>query len=480
MKDMRTLRYSIRFVYICLVLLLPGLTGCTLRLPVALGSSETPTPALTHTSVPTVTPTLTPTVTPTYTPTPTSTATATPLPSPSPTPPDFLGLSTATTPDQTPTLVPRSERLQLFNEVWSTVDEHYLYPDFRGLDWDAIHAEFKPRVIAATTNEEFYAAITEMVGRLGDQHSRFLAPSAADEEDALSTGFEASVGIGVITVPTANGALIRQVFPNSPADQAGLRIRDRIVAVDGTATNNGGNIQGPEGTEVRLSVLRPGEAVREVVLTRQPVEGRVAPTARRLEGDIGYLAVTTLWVNDMDDQVSGALTDMVVERPLRGLILDLRSNPGGWREVLVGILSHFVRGEVGAFFDQRTETPLMIEAGSGPDLRDLPLVVLVDRGTSSYAELLAAILQAEADALVIGLPLVGNTETIYAYELAGGARLWVAQEGFHLRSGVNLEGQGVQPDVLVNVDWTRYSEETDPYILEALRYLNSHESAQIR
>ncbi len=480
MKVMRTLRFSIWFMYIFPVLLIPGLTGCTLQLPVALGSSQTVTPAPPHTPRPTVTVTRTPAPTATYTPTPAPTHTSTPQPRPSPTPTVMPGISTTVSPHATPTLIPRDERLQLFTEVWGTVDEHYLYPDFRGLEWDAIHAEFKPKVLDATTNEEFYAHLTEMVRRLGDQHSRFLAPSAADKEDALSNGFEVTVGIGIITVPTTNGALIRQVFPHSPADQAGLRIRDRIVAVDGTPTNNGGNIPGPEGTEVRLSVLRPGEAVREVVLTRQPVEGRVEPTAHRLEGDIGYLAITTLWVNDMDDQVSGALTDMVVERPLRGLILDLRSNPGGWREVLVGILSHFVRGEVGAFFDQRTETPLFIEAGSGPDLRDLPLVVLVDRGTSSYAELLAAILQAEADALIIGLPLVGNTETIYAYELAGGARLWVAQEGFQLRNGLNLEGQGVQPDVLMHVDWTHYSEATDPYILEALHYLNNSESAEVR
>lgn len=472
---MPTLRCPIRLVYLCLVLLIPGLAGCNLRLPVALGSSQTTPPQPTGTPVPTLVPTATPSATPTPTPTLTKTPTITPSPSPTQTVVSFT--PTVATPDPVPTLLPEAQRLQLFEEVWSTVDEHYLYPDFQGLDWDAVHAEFEPQVAAAQTNEAFYDLLTAMVERLGDQHSRFLAPSAAEEEDALSTGFEANVGIGVITVPTTHGALIQQVFPNSPAAQAGLQARDRIVAINGKPTNGGNDIHGPEGTQVQLSVVRPGEEVRNIILTRRPVEGRVTPIAHRLEGDIGYLAITTLWVNDMDDQVSGALTDMVVERPLRGLILDLRSNPGGWRDVLVGILSHFVRGEVGAFFDQRSETPLIVEAGSGPDLRGLPLVVLVDRNTSSYAELLAAILQAEANAPVIGLPLAGNTETIYAYELAGGARLWVAQEGFHLRNGTNLEGHGVQPDVVMNADWTRYSEETDPYILEALRYLNGQERA---
>jgi C-terminal processing protease CtpA/Prc len=223
---------------------------------------------------------------------------------------------------------------------------------------------------------------------------------------------------------------------------------------------------------VRLTVARPNEPPREIVLTRRHVEGRISPRVRRLPNSIGYLGITTLWINDMDDQVSGALTDLVVEEPLNGLILDLRGNPGGWRDVLTSVLSHFVQGNVGVFFDRQQTRPLMIHDTSGPDLRGLPLVVLIDERTSSYAEVLAAVLQTEADAHVVGMPSAGNTETIYAYELVGGARLWVAQEGFLLRNGENLEGNGVQPDVIIDVDWTSYSEEQDPYILEGLRYLN--------
>jgi C-terminal processing protease CtpA/Prc len=123
------------------------------------------------------------------------------------------------------------------------------------------------------------------------------------------------------------------------------------------------------------------------------------------------------------------------------------------------------------FYDRHSVRPLTIRGSSGPDLRDLPLVVLIDRNTASYAEVLAAILQAEADAYVIGMPSSGNTETIYAYELADGARLWVAQEGFRLRNGTNLEGRGVQPDLLIDAEWARFSQANDPHILEALHYL---------
>ncbi|NJK80726.1 MAG: PDZ domain-containing protein [Chloroflexaceae bacterium] len=364
------------------------------------------------------------------------------------------------------------ERQLMFREVWQIVNENYVYPDFRGLDWNAVWVEFAPRVNATRTDEELYTLLSEMVERLNDHHSRFLAPSAAVAEKALSIGHESHVGIGVVTIPAGDGAIIQQVFADSPAARAGLRPRDRIVQVNGEPFLTGRDIVGEEGTLVSLSIMRPdaGEQLHEVVLTRQSVVGRIEPTVRRLDGDIGYIAIPTLWVHDMNDQVSGALTDLVVERPLRGVIIDLRGNPGGWRDVLTGTLGHFVRGNVGSFYDRQGTRALIIRQGSGPDLRGMPLVVLVDRATASYAEVLAGVLQTEANAHVIGVPSAGNTETIYAYELAGGARLWVAQEGFRLLNGSNLEGQGVQPDKLIDEDWVQYSEARDPHILAALHY----------
>lgn len=353
------------------------------------------------------------------------------------------------------------------------MDTTYLYPEFHGLDWRQTRREFAPRVRAATTNDEFYALLTEMVNRLGDQHSRFLAPGDAVEEDARSVGRDTRVGIGIITLVTDDGALVQQVFPGSPAEQAGIQRRDRIVAVDGLPCTEEQctNIQGAEGSQVRLTIIRKGEKARDVVLSRQRVDVQVVPIVQRLDGDIGYISIPSLWINDMAEHVSGALTDLVVEKPLHGLIIDLRGNPGGWRDVLVGVLSHFVRGEVGLFFDRNTSTPLLVREGSGPDLRRVPLVVLVDDFTASYAEVMAAVLQAEAGAYVVGKPSAGNTETIYAYELAGGARLWLAQEGFRLMNGTNLEGQGVRPDTVMTMDWTLYTETDDPYIQEAMRFL---------
>ncbi|NTV63262.1 MAG: peptidase S41 [Oscillochloris sp.] len=370
----------------------------------------------------------------------------------------------------TPTRLPALIRQQILTEVWTTVNDNYLYPDFRGLSWSTVRDQFTPPIEEAGSDEEFYRLLGQMVAQLDDNHSRLLAPSAAQREDVLSSGRDEQVGIGVIALPLADSLLIQHVFPDSPADRAGLRARDRIVAVDGVFYTDA-DIQGPASSKVRITVVRPGEASRDMVLTRRLVEGRIIPETRILPGRVGYLEITTLWVSDMADLVSQALDQMTQSGKLNGLIIDLRRNPGGWRDVLVKLLGHFVQGHVGDFFNRQGDTPLEVRAGATPDLRGLPLVVLIDGGTASYAELMAGILQHEAAAIVIGAPSAGNTETIYSYDLTGGARLWVAQEGFHLRDGTNLEGVGVQPDLTLTQDWTRYSEADDPWILEGLRMI---------
>jgi len=418
--------------------------------PVAVVSAATLVPPPAPTAAPTVARALV--VSPTPAPRATAPAPTTAAPPPSPTP---LGVSM---------------RQQIFNEVWTTIDENYLYPDFGGADWAAVRTEFEPRIAAAANDAAFYELIGVMVNQLGDDHSRFLPPSAAQQQDQLTSGREEQVGIGVITLPLSDSLLIQHIFPDSPAARAGLRARDRIVTIDGFFYAQR-DIQGPEGSKVRLTVVRPGEQSRDIMITRRHMEGRITPLVRRLPGDVGYLNITTLWVNDMDAQVSQALAEINMPTPLNGLIIDLRSNPGGWRSVLTGILGHFVRDNVGSFTSRKGDLPLLIEPGASPDLRGIPLVVLVDSATASYAELIAAVLQRRAGAVVLGAPSAGNTETIYSYELSGGARLWVAQEGFRLSDGTNLEGLGVQPDMSVLDDWTRYSEAQDPGIMLATQLL---------
>ncbi|MEO5951115.1 MAG: S41 family peptidase [Chloroflexia bacterium] len=381
--------------------------------------------------------------------------------------------------EPTPTLMPQTVRLDLFEQVWDTVDTHYLYRDFRGLDWQAQHDKYQALVKSAKTSTEYYDEISTMVSDLKDDHSRYLSPAAAREEDDLQSGNANYVGVGIISSPLDKSVLVIFVFKNSPAEKAGLKRRDQIVAIDGKPledpTNISNVIRGPAGTTVTLTVVSPGQAERDIPIVRGKITGAIVPTASRLEKEpgIGYLIIPDLFTNNMGDLVEKELNSLLVGKPkLTGLVIDLRGNGGGFRTVLEQILGFFIEGDVGTFFDANNSYPLTITASAiQSKLKDIPVVILTDGGAESYAEVLAASIQEKGRAKVVGVHSAGNTETIYQYNFDDGSRLWCAQEGFKRLDGSNLEGTGVIPDYVIDVEWTSYPESEDPHILKAIELI---------
>ncbi|WP_161668771.1 S41 family peptidase [Kallotenue papyrolyticum] len=472
-------RHALRWSALALLV-----SGCTAPPPVpvapqavraeatALPPTVTRAP-LTPTPLPLPTATPAPTSAP-RTPPPAPTATATPLPPP-----------TAVTVLPTPTLpaLDEAQRAAIFDRVWELIAAHYLYPDFGGVDWVAVGQRYRAAALQAPTTAAFYAQIKAMLGELGDQHSRFEQPQEVAWQEALANGAVAYVGIGIEQVPVDEGLLVTLVLPDGPAASAGVRPRDLIVAVDGRpARAHEAAIAGPEGTQVRLTLRDPEGRQREVLVERRAVAFRYRPEARLLPRTrFGYVRIPSFWAEDMDEQTVAALRDLLraSDGRLRGLILDLRGNGGGWRSVVQGLLSQFVAGNVGQFYTQRDAYSFTVEPGElYVELRALPLVVLVDRDTESYAEIFAAVLQASGRARVIGINTAGNTETIFAYDLDDGSRVWIAQEGFRLPDGTNLEGRGVIPDRSIVVDWARFSEARDPHLLAAIQALRFWPAAE--
>jgi C-terminal processing protease CtpA/Prc len=337
------------------------------------------------------------------------------------------------------------------------------------VDWVAEREYRRPRALNAPNDEAYYQELKEMVLTLNDAHSRFMTPAEADEHFALTRNEITYGGLGFYTMPLPDGALILQVMPNSPAERAGVRACDRI-----TAFNGGGywTDSGALGTTATVDLFRPGVGSYQLTLTREEVNQVIGVPGQLLDFNgqrIGYVRIDTLWIWDVPPLLRQRLAEFEAGGPLDGLILDLRSNIGGWRPVLQGILGTFVSGELGDFYG-RLESDILYapdEDDPPPSHPDLPLVVLVSQRTESYAEVLAATLQAERGAIVIGQPTQGNVETIFPRRLPFGARVWIAEQGFRLNNGETLEGTGVQPDVLDNTDWTRYACGQDPQVEQA-------------
>ncbi len=437
--------------------------------------TSTPIPVA---KIATLQPSPTPLPTHTPTPTPTDTPTLTEVP-PSLTPTQFL------TDTPTPTVIPLNTQLSIFENIWGVVNDTYVYPDFNGIDWNAIHQEFQQRVQAGLSNDDFYLAMGEMISRLGDDHSVFLSPQAVAQEEADFQGQHDYAGIGILVsaVPERNRAVILSVFHNSPAEAAGLQPRDSLLSVDGTPIldENGflrDIVRGPEGTTISIVVQTPGQEQREISITRHRITGEIpvvytvitTPEGKR----IGYILLVTFEDSTVDEQVADALRSMTADGPLDGLILDNRMNGGGSSTVLEPMLSYFAGGTLGHYINRSEQRPLQIQLDDINGSSRVPLVVLVGSGTASFGEIFSGVLQDIGRAYIIGITTDGNVEILWGYDFEDGSRLWLANETFRPLNhpDQNWEQTGIIPDLTVSGEFDEYTLDNDPTVIAAIQYLS--------
>jgi carboxyl-terminal processing protease len=368
----------------------------------------------------------------------------------------------------------------LFNELWAVVYENYLYPDFNGVDWQAVRREQHERIQTGMSMPVFYQAMNQIITGLGDDHSRFLDPERTAAEDARYAGKQEFAGVGVFLFPNPeqDWAALLAVSPGGPAERAGLRARDKILSVDGHSMldENGrlkSLLRGPEGTQVSLLVQSPGQGPRTLSLTRQRVSGPLplpytvitTPENKR----IGYILLISFGDSTIPGQVEKALLAMNADAPLDALVLDNRFNQGGADTVLRGVLSYFTAGRLGTFTGRRVEKPLEVEPINLHGSQHIPLAVLVGRATFSYGEVFSGVLQDQGRAYVIGEQTLGNVETLKGYNFKDGSRVWIAHTSFRPQNNPNLdwEGSGILPDILAVSTWEEYTLEDDPTFLAA-------------
>lgn len=372
-----------------------------------------------------------------------------------------------------PISMPEDFRLGLLDQVWQQLRDQYLDETMHGLDWDAVHADFEQRMLMTMDAREAYQNLVDLTALLEDPDTLFV--SVLDfEASALDPTYG---GVGILVDSTtvadpADGLRVVYVFPGSPALAAGIAPRDVIIAVEGDPCARPELIRGPVGTSVSLLMRSPGQEPRTVEVERQ----RIAPSYQVEPGHVpgrprlGYLRLVSL-AGDASAQVEAALTRLLDQGDLAGLVLDLRHASAGDLEVTRSILGQFVGGEVGTLLG-RQDAPFVVEAGSLRDrLRDVPVAVLVDAATDGEAERLAAILQAERDAVVIGQPTPGHTQLVTQSPLPDGSVLQVVVGGMLLSDGTRLEGHGVMPDVMREDDWLTQPADDDTWVEAAVREL---------
>jgi carboxyl-terminal processing protease len=319
-----------------------------------------------------------------------------------------------------------------------------------------------------------------MINELGDKHSYFQSPTQVKEEkEALASRYN-FVGVGFLAtpIPGTEIAAIMSIFPGSPAAEAGLQSHDVLLKVDGGQIRDKNGVSrtlGADGSSVTVTIQRPGEVSRDVVLTRRRVTGALLIDYCLISGTrIGYIFLPTLLDTTMDEQVRTALQNMTADGPLDGLVLDNRMNGGGSGETTQAILGLFVGGVQGHFVTRHKREPLNIKPVNVNGSQRLPLVVLVGHDTVSYAEIMSGVLRLSKRAQVIGSTSAGNVEQLRRYELEDGSVAWIASATFQpigQTSGV-WEGTGIVPDVYLPTRWDLFTEATDPALAKAVELLS--------
>ncbi|MGP8033210.1 MAG: S41 family peptidase [Steroidobacteraceae bacterium] len=295
-------------------------------------------------------------------------------------------------------------------------------------------------------------ALRGMVTAL-DSHSAYL-DSQEFEEIRLST-MGSYPGVGIEVVPEEGLVKVLRPIDGSPAQRAGLKPGDEIVKVDGVGV--GGDLagatarmRGASGSTVKLTVRRKGEAqLLEFTVRREQVE--VTSVAEQtLEPGYGYLRITTFTETTAED-VSHAILHLKRDNNsgLKGLVLDLRDNPGGVLEAGVAVADDFLEQGVIVTADGRTpEARFRMDATPGDLINGAPLVVLVNGGTASASEIVAAALKDHGRALIIGRRTYGKGSVQTVMPLAHGGALKLTTSRYFTPSGASIQGVGIVPDIL--------------------------------
>lgn len=300
--------------------------------------------------------------------------------------------------------------------------------------------------------------LTAAVANLGDPYSHYLDP--AEYRGFQDQSNPHLSGVGIIVVPDPRGLRIVEVLAGSPAARAGLRGGELIVEVGATSLANrsesfgSGLIKGRAGTRVTLTVVRGGKPRRTVSITRANITSRVASGSvitfhgRR----IGDLRLTNFEAAGAGAELRSEVVK-VMHGGARALILDLRGNPGGRIDEAVNVASIFIADGTIVSTAGRSQSRQVYIAKGGAIPTGIPMVVLVDSGSASAAEIVTAALQDRHRAKVVGTRTYGKGVFQEVLPLANGGALDITVGEYFTPSGRNLggggvkQGAGIRPDV---------------------------------
>ncbi len=339
---------------------------------------------------------------------------------------------------------PQNIDLSLLWDVWKILEKKYVNKK------------------ALNPQKMYYGAIKGMVQSLGDPYTFFLTPKENKEaKDDLGGKFE---GIGAQLGLKDGKIVVISPLKNSPAQKAGLKAGDIIIKVDGHSTKDWNlfkavkEIRGKKGTKVTLTVLRDGEE-KDIVITRGEihvpsieVKKEQNITCNENCKKVGYIRINQFGDSTLLEWDKAAYTvyNWWRKKEIKGLVLDLRDNPGGYLNDAVYIASEFLpQGKLVVTQESSNGTKKEYRVKRQGMLLEIPLVILINKGSASASEILAGSLRDYNRARLVGTKSFGKGSVQQALDLRGGAGLHVTIAKWILPKGEWINGKGLKPNIKV-------------------------------
>lgn len=302
-----------------------------------------------------------------------------------------------------------------------------------------------------------------LVGATDDPYTEYFNPKEAKEfNDALSGSF---TGIGAeLGTDEDDNIVVVSPLSDYPAEKAGLKPKDIIAAVDDEPTSGMRvdavvrKIRGPANTKVTLTIIRGNDRPFEVTIMR--VQIKVSSVKYQIDGDIGYLKISQF--TDDTLELTQKAAKAFQSSGAKGVVLDLRGNPGGYLDGAVDIAGMWLQKGKTVVTERRGSAILSTKRSNGSgELKGLPTVVLIDGGSASAAEIVAGALRDNNLATLVGVKTFGKGSVQQVVKLPDGSELKITIARWYTPAGKNIDKQGIEPDVKVEISQADQGTELD-------------------